>query len=62
MTQKRNQPMNPPPNQNQELTVAMILMEPRVKHVDVDVITRGCATIGEDSPHPQIRLAGKKKV
>ena len=40
----------------------MISVEPRMQDANVDVITRGCAKMGEDIPFPQIRLDGKKKV
>ena len=42
--------------------VATISVEPRTQDVDVAVVTRKGATIGEDSLIPQVRLAGKKKV
>ena len=37
-------------------------MQPRIQPADVGVITRGGATIGDDSPLPQIRLVARNKV
>ena len=39
-----------------------ISVEPRVWSVDVVVITRGGATIGDDGSIPQVWLDGRKKV
>ena len=59
-----NPPINQTPltNQTQGLTIATILVEPRKQDVDVSIVTRGGATMRDDGPQPQVRLAGKKKV
>ena len=55
-----NQPVNPLLNHNHGPTVATISEKPRMKDVDVVVISRGGAMIGEDGLHPQIQLDRKK--
>ena len=57
-----NPPVNPSLKQNPGPTVATISMEPRTQDVDVAIITHGGAMTREDSPFPQIQLAGKNKV
>ena len=66
--QPQNQPMNQPLNQNPPLNlnqgsiVATIQAEPRMKDVDVGIVTHAGATTGDDGPQLQVWLAGKKKV
>ena len=49
-------------NLNQGSIVATIQAEPRMKDVDVGIVTRVGATTRDDGPRLQVRLAGKKKV
>ena len=39
-----------------------ISAEPRMKDVDVKIVTRASPTTGDDGPRKQFQLAGKKKV
>ena len=47
---------------HQGLTIAAIHAEPRMKDVDVGIVTRVGATTGDDGPWHPVRLASKKKV
>ena len=53
--------MSAPLKQNQGPTIAMILEEPRTQDNDVVFITHVGATKGEDGPHPQIQMAGRRR-
>ena len=44
-------PLNQSQNMNQGLTVATIESKPRMKDVNVGVVTHVGATTGEDGPH-----------
>ena len=48
-------------NQNQGPMVAMILVEPKKKDVDVSIVTCRGEMTGDDEPFLQIQLEGKKK-
>ena len=49
-------------NLHQGPTVAAIHAEPRMKDVDVRIVTCAGMTTGDDGPWQPIRIAGKKKV
>ena len=46
---------------NQGSIVSIIQAEPRIKDVDVGIVTRAGATNGDDGPWLQVRITSKKK-
>ena len=58
----QNPPLTQSQNLNQELTIATIHAEPKMKDVDVGIVTHADATTGDDGPFQQVQLARKKKV